>query len=64
MPRDGSARSVEDPLLDARINIIGLNLLEASKDAGVKKVIFASSGGAVYGDGNRSRRMKNIRPNR
>ena len=44
-------RSVEDPLLDARINIIGfVNLLEASKDAGVKKVIFASSGGAVYGD--------------
>ena len=44
-------RSVEDPLLDARINIIGfVNLLEASSDAGVKKVIFASSGGAVYGD--------------
>jgi UDP-glucose 4-epimerase len=44
-------RSVEDPLLDARINIIGfVNLLEACKDAGVKKVIFASSGGAVYGD--------------
>jgi UDP-glucose 4-epimerase len=44
-------RSVEDPLLDARINIIGfLNLLEACKNVGVKKVIFASSGGAVYGD--------------
>ena len=44
-------RSVEDPLLDARINIIGfVNLLEACKDAAVKKVIFASSGGAVYGD--------------
>ena len=44
-------RSVEDPLLDARINIIGfLNLLEACKNSGVKKVIFASSGGAVYGD--------------
>lgn len=44
-------RSVEDPLLDARINIIGfVNLLEACKDVGVKKVIFASSGGAVYGD--------------
>ena len=44
-------RSVEDPLLDARINIMGfVNLLEACKDAGVKKVIFASSGGAVYGD--------------
>ena len=44
-------RSVEDPLLDARINIIGfVNLLEACREGGVKKVIFASSGGAVYGD--------------
>ena len=44
-------RSVEDPLLDARINIMGLvNLLEAAKDCGVKKVLFASSGGAIYGD--------------
>lgn len=44
-------RSVADPAFDARINIIGLiNLLEAAKDAGVKKVIFSSSGGAVYGD--------------
>jgi UDP-glucose 4-epimerase len=44
-------RSVEDPLLDARINIIGfVNLLEACREVGVKKVIFASSGGAVYGD--------------
>ncbi|HUK42517.1 MAG TPA: NAD-dependent epimerase/dehydratase family protein [Candidatus Acidoferrales bacterium] len=44
-------RSVEDPMLDARINIMGfVNLLEASKNAGVKRVLFASSGGAVYGD--------------
>lgn len=44
-------RSVGDPAFDARVNIIGfVNLLEASKDAGVKQVIFASSGGAVYGD--------------
>lgn len=44
-------RSVTDPTFDARINIIGfINLLEASKDAGVKRVIFSSSGGAVYGD--------------
>ncbi len=44
-------RSVADPTFDARINIIGfINLLEASKDAGVKRVIFSSSGGAVYGD--------------
>ncbi len=44
-------RSVDDPLLDARINIIGLlNLLEACKKVPVKKIIFASSGGAVYGE--------------
>lgn len=44
-------RSVADPALDARVNVIGfINLLEASKDAGVKRVIFSSSGGAVYGD--------------
>jgi UDP-glucose 4-epimerase len=44
-------RSVADPTFDARVNIIGfVNLLEACKDHGVKKVIFASSGGAVYGD--------------
>jgi UDP-glucose 4-epimerase len=44
-------RSVDDPLFDARVNILGfLNLLESGRDAGVKKVIFASSGGAVYGD--------------
>jgi UDP-glucose 4-epimerase len=43
--------SVTDPAFDARVNIIGfINLLEASKNAGVKKVIFASSGGAVYGE--------------
>jgi UDP-glucose 4-epimerase len=44
-------RSVADPAFDARVNIIGfINLLEALKDVGVKKVIFSSSGGAVYGD--------------
>ena len=44
-------RSVADPTFDARVNIIGfINLLEACRDAGVKRVIFSSSGGAVYGD--------------
>ena len=44
-------RSVADPSFDARINIIGfINLLEACKNVGVKKVIFSSSGGAIYGD--------------
>ena len=44
-------RSVADPLFDARINILGmLNLLEGAREAGVKKMIFASSGGTVYGE--------------
>ena len=43
--------SVADPTFDARVNILGfINLLEGAKNAGVKKVIFASSGGAVYGE--------------
>ena len=43
--------SVDDPVNDANINIIGgLNLLEACRKLKVKKVIFASSGGVVYGE--------------
>jgi UDP-glucose 4-epimerase len=44
-------RSVEDPRFDADANILGmLNLLEAARVAGVKKVIFSSTGGAIYGE--------------
>jgi UDP-glucose 4-epimerase len=43
--------SVNDPRLDASINIDGLlNLLEASREAGVGRVLFVSSGGVVYGE--------------
>jgi len=43
--------SVSDPLFDAKENIIGgLNLYTAAQKSGVKKIIFASSGGAIYGD--------------
>lgn len=43
--------SVENPLLDADINIKGLlNVLEHGVKQGVKKVIFISSGGAIYGE--------------
>src|SRR3989338_4943309 len=42
--------SVDNPLNDADINLLGLlNLLEAGKPY-LKKVIFASSGGVVYGE--------------
>ena len=44
-------RSVADPWHDAEINILGtLNLLECARRFGVKRVIFASTGGAIYGD--------------
>jgi UDP-glucose 4-epimerase len=43
--------SVQDPSYDARINILGgLNVYESAFKSGVKKIIFASSGGTVYGD--------------
>ncbi len=43
--------SVENPVHDAHINILGfLNLLEAARKAGVGKIIFISSGGAIYGE--------------
>ncbi|MFQ5804610.1 MAG: NAD-dependent epimerase/dehydratase family protein [Candidatus Methylomirabilales bacterium] len=45
-------RSVADPWHDAEVNILGtLNLLECARRFGVKRVIFASTGGAFYGDG-------------
>jgi UDP-glucose 4-epimerase len=44
-------RSVADPLFDARTNILGtITLLEAARQAGVRKVLFVSSGGAAYGE--------------
>jgi UDP-glucose 4-epimerase len=44
-------RSVEDPVFDAEVNILGgLNLLEAARQGGVRQVLFASTGGAIYGE--------------
>ena len=44
-------RSVDDPQLDARINILGtIALLDAAREAGVRRFVFVSSGGAVYGE--------------
>ena len=44
-------RSVEDPIFDAQVNVLGtLNLLEQAVKYGTRKVIFASSGGAIYGE--------------
>ena len=44
-------RSVADPRYDADVNIIGfLGLAEAGRRNGLKKVVFASTGGAIYGE--------------
>jgi UDP-glucose 4-epimerase len=43
--------SVQDPGLDAQVNLLGLiNMLEGAAEGGVRRVVFASSGGVVYGD--------------
>ncbi len=44
-------RSVKDPVFDAQVNILGaLNVLEQAFNHGTRKVVFASSGGAIYGE--------------
>jgi UDP-glucose 4-epimerase len=44
-------KSVADPGYDAHVNVVGgLNVLRASADNGVRKVIFSSTGGALYGE--------------
>ncbi len=44
-------RSVEEPVEDARTNVLGtVSLLEASAEAGMKKFVFTSSGGTLYGE--------------
>lgn len=43
--------SVKDPIYDAENNVIGfLNIVQNAADHRVKKVIYASSGGVVYGE--------------
>ena len=43
--------SVADPAADAELNIVAaLRLVQALVTSGVKKIVFASSGGAIYGD--------------
>ncbi len=44
-------RSVEEPLFDADVNILGsLKLIELAKDFKVRRFIYISTGGAVYGE--------------
>jgi UDP-glucose 4-epimerase len=44
-------KSIEDPAFDAGINVVGtINVLEASRLAGVGRVVNTSTGGAIYGE--------------
>lgn len=44
--------SVQNPIFDAQENLLALiNLLEGARQGGVRRVIFSSSGGVVYGEG-------------
>lgn len=44
-------RSVEDPFLDAGVNVLGtIRVAQASALAGVTQLVFSSTGGAIYGD--------------
>lgn len=44
-------KSVVDPVYDAAINVVGtVNVLQAAVRSGAERVVFASSGGATYGD--------------
>lgn len=43
--------SVAEPLFDANVNVLGtLNVLESARAAGSERVVFAASGGTLYGD--------------
>jgi UDP-glucose 4-epimerase len=44
--------SVADPAFDARVNILGsIGLMQACRAHGVRKIVYASTGGALYGEG-------------
>jgi UDP-glucose 4-epimerase len=44
-------RSVSDPKFDASVNVLGgLNIFESARKHRVKKIIFSSTGGAIYGE--------------
>ena len=43
--------SIEDPHADAEINVLGtLNVAQATRRCGARKLVFASSGGSIYGE--------------
>jgi UDP-glucose 4-epimerase len=55
--------SVEDPCFDADVNVKGLlTIMEASRKNGVRKIVFISSGGAIYGEADQYPTTENYSP--
>jgi nucleoside-diphosphate-sugar epimerase len=55
-------RSVDDPVTSNEVNVVGtLNVLEASRDAGVSRVVYASSS-SVYGDSRELPKLEQMPP--
>ncbi|HTU15312.1 MAG TPA: NAD-dependent epimerase/dehydratase family protein [Solirubrobacterales bacterium] len=47
-------RSIDEPSFDASVNVVGtVNLLDAGLAIGLDRFVFASTGGAIYGEGSR-----------
>jgi UDP-glucose 4-epimerase len=59
------AVSTREPVRDAEVNVLGtLNVLEAAVRAGTRRVVFASTGGAIYGEIEPGRRARVGEPER
>ncbi len=55
--------SMEDPYFDVKINVLGsVLLMDLSRRAGVRKMIFASSGGAMYGEAKKGAFTEDTKP--
>ncbi len=56
-------RSVHDPLTSNEVNVVGtLNILQAAREAGVKRLVYASSS-SVYGDNSTLPKVETMAPN-
>lgn len=57
--------SLADPLADAQANVVGtINVISAAMRCGARRVVFASSGGTIYGEGRAGHRASESQPRR